>query len=229
MNRHVLDPEFAAFGVAAGAIITTTNIFTDLVAPRWIAPGLLTLFLLLLMTAEIFTCFLATPKPLRKSYEWEKHVGAKLLLISLVVVSAILDGIFLLVITYYPTGPAELPVWAEGFMPVMISTLIWLSTAEAGRAILHVAHGTDISNISPVVIWVIRQLRKVDMMRLPAGRQADERLIDRVTEEDITELLGKLKSREELEAPPPPLDTGVPPISANVPPVSDTPKKEDPT
>lgn len=221
MNRYVLDPEFAALGVVTGAVLTTTNIFTDIMAPRWLAPGILTIFLLLLMTAEIFTCFLATPKPLRQEYEWEKHVGAKLLLISLVIVSAILDGIFLLVITYYPTGPAALPVWAEGFMPVMISTLVWLSAAEAGRAIMHVAHGTDISNISPVVLWVIRQLRKVDMMRLPEGENARKRLLDNVTEDDITELLATLKSRSDLELPPAPLDSGPIPIASDAPPVLD--------
>lgn len=222
MNRHVLDPEYAAVGVFSAGVITSLDMFGAL--PRSLVPGVFIGLLLLLMTAEIATSYLSTPPPMRCDFDWEKRTGAKLLLIALVVISALLDGILFMAIVYLPGGFTRIPPWAEGLMPVTLSTVIWLSAAEAGRAILHVAQGTDVSNISPVVLWVIRQLRKVDAMRLPDGQMPDQRLMDHVTEDDITELLGKLQKRKDLEEPPPPLAHGEVPRAADVPPAI-TPQK----
>lgn len=220
MNRYIFDPVFALVGIFSSVILTSLDIFAG-IAPRWLVPGVFAICLLSLMTMEIITSYLSTSKLLRAHFDWEQHVGSKLLLIALVIVSAILDGMLLLVITYYPTGPQSFPPWAKGFMPVTISTLVWLGLAEAGRSIIHIAKGTDVSNISPVVLWVIRQLRKVDMMRLPTGESGQKRLLDNVTEDDITTLLKELKSRQNLEQPPPPLAKGSPPIASDMPPVTD--------
>lgn len=208
MIHYIVEPKIAAVGWGIGGMVAVAEIATPGNLGRWLAPGWLALILLLLMTIELVTCYYATAPHARPGYAWERHISSKLLLVMLVVVSLAIDSMILVALTYFPAPAAGFPAWASGFLPITLSTLVWLNTAEAVRSIGHIAQETGETNIPPVVLWVIRQIRKADLQRLPPGAVANKRMIDDMTEDDIAEFLQQMDKRRRLDPPPPPLGTG---------------------
>lgn len=167
--------------------------------------------LLMLMTGEILTCYYITPKIQRPDYAWEEHFETKLVIGTLAIVSLILDSIFIGLFYWLPVVDFEsVPLWGSGMLPITLSTLLWLNTAEAARVIRNVSKVRGgAASIPPVIIWVLHQLRKIDEARLPPGVHPNKRMLDNVTEDDIKFLLKRLEMAGELDPAPAPIEKAV--------------------
>jgi hypothetical protein len=222
MCSHIAEGKIMAVGWVTGSALALVNLLADAPWTRWIAPGWFGFTLLLLMTIEMLTCYFGASPAGRRTWPWEKHITSKMLLVALALVSLILDSLILVAVRYLPmfrAGEDAFPDWATGFLPITLSTLIWLNTAEAVRAVKNIAKTTGDDSIPPIILWVIRQLRKVDQARLPPGAKQDKRLMDNVTEEDIRTILKRLELQDALDPPPQPLGPADP---EDVPPVKET-------
>lgn len=181
---------------------------------RLLAPGWFMVILLSLMTLEILSKYWKGPEN-GQEFNWEDCVKRKFMLISLVLVAFLMD-MLMIVGTHWLNNVGlfsgiDMGPWFAGIMLITVGTQIWLIAAEASRIIDTVAHSEGEENIPPVILWVIRQLRKADRMKYAekhpeeAPRPLVRREYDDLTEDDVRDLLQKMKDRRDLDPPPDPL------------------------
>lgn len=191
-----------------------------------LAPGWFMVILLAFMTIEMVTKFWKSPKG-GGEFPWEENVKQKILLILLVIVGFLLDMVVIVLMRWIPeligietdwTGP-----WGKGYLIVTVGTQLWLATAEGSRIVDNIAHSAGEENIPPVILWVIRQLRRADHVRYAKssdgadGKLPPRRWYDDLTEEDVRVMLRQMDERRNLEPPPPPMDHGEGPTDTKLP------------
>jgi hypothetical protein len=167
-----------------------------------LTPGLLTVVLFVIMSAELGTCY---HRSVVKKDWWRKNITTKLMIFGLVVVAFVLDATLIIISSFIRNQNVtrgEFPIWGAGFLPITIITLVWLITAEALQTTHNIGKKAGFRYVAPVILWAVKQLRKADAMRVPEGMTMNKRMLDRVTQEDIELLLEKLDERDLLDPPP---------------------------
>lgn len=186
-----------------------------------LAPGWFIVILLAAMTVELWTHHTAVRGPNGTgTHDWAGCVQEKLLLLALVAVALLLDLMVILLMRAVPDEWAHIAgPWGAGVMVITISTQVWLIIAEAVRIVDHVAHRTGQENIPPVILWVIRQLRRADRVRWQQhtadGAPPPRRWYEDLTEEDVQRLLDTMEQRKTLDTPPEPLGDGPSPKTSH--------------
>jgi hypothetical protein len=215
--RHAFDLPTAGLGLMLGSAASAATAGDWL--GRWLVPGYFLGAMLVMSTMEMVTCYLSHPKADRRSFNWERSITGKLLLVSLVIVALLLDGML-----YFGSRfvPGEWQVIGQGTLPITISSITWFIIAEAARAVRNVARSEGEGAIPPAVLWFIRLVKRVDEKRFSdTGRPgtAPSRWTDGLTEAQVAEII----ERYRLEAP---VDPNAPPpvsVVAAVVPAVDTP------
>lgn len=162
---------------------------------RWLAPGIFAVILLVLMTLELVTAYGATTPPARAVYPWGQKITTKLLLLSLIVVAASLD-ISLHLLFGQTDNEWGFRLWADGLVPVTLSTLLWLNTAESLRVIQNVAKAAGEEAVPMPMMLVIRALRAWDQQRFGNGTP-NRRALDRMTEAEVARFTRDLAEAEQ--------------------------------
>lgn len=124
---------------------------------KWPIVGLLFLGLLGLMTIELCAGYATLPAAERRVFQWSTEIVGKILLVSLVAVSIILDGVILLTATVVDFS--YVPVMRSGWPFVTCTTLLWLIIAQFAAAVEHVRAAEGPESIPPTMGFVVRQIR----------------------------------------------------------------------
>lgn len=211
--QHVFDLPLAVLGIAVG---TSATVVSNQLG-HWLVPGYFLGALLLMSTLEILTCYFSNPKAQRRAFNWERVITGKFLLVSLVLVAMLLDGML-----YFGSRfvPGDWEVLGQGILPITISSLTWFLMAEAARTVRNVARSEGDSAIPPVVLWVVRQLRKVDEKRYGEQETPAHRWTDDLTVEQIEDLLKQRRQIDGAGAHPSLADVPIDPPPPPLPPLS---------
>lgn len=185
---------------AAGAVVGTVTAMGAIQFGQWVAPGFFLVALLALNTLEMLSAWWTTPRGDRGAFGWETRIVGKLLILALVAVSLLLDGMIYFGSTMLPHD--VLPLLQKGFLPITISSLVWLIVAEASHTVQNIRQSPRAASyIPPVVVWVLNRIRKEDAERYPGPLPRPRRRIDTLTEEDIRDML-----ENPGDGDPPPLE-----------------------
>lgn len=165
----------------------------------WLGTGNVLLFLvaLAMQTLEIVTEWGSKARRRHLPFDAKGNIGGKLMVLSLVLVAALLDRVFIFL------SPESIAASVATWMWVTKSTLVWIIIGEAVCIVRHIEKSEGETAIPPVVRWVIRQIRVMDQKRWPgpAGQKPPRRWYDDLTEEDIADLMKKMEERREKGEP----------------------------
>jgi hypothetical protein len=203
-KQHVLGAAAWAYSAAAVAVAEFT------MPGKWPLVGLLFIGLLLAMTIELWTGYATLPREERGVFQWSREVVGKILLISLVAVSLILDGVIYTSVAAFKFD--NLPVLGSGWPFVTCTSLLWLIVAQCAGAIEHVRTSEGPGSIPPTMDFMVgrvrsalRSMRRIDHARF---RQAhpDAELPSRWQDGLSEDQLARILSIVEESPDPPPAD-----------------------
>jgi hypothetical protein len=179
-------------------------------APNWLfGPGILVMILMVFMSVEIGTNYRRNPA-MGDDYPWTAKVASKVMLLSLVVVAFLLDLIVIVGMSHVPDGVSwDAGPWARGFPLVTVGAIVWLCVGEGAKIVDHVEKAEGPGAVPPVILWVLRFLRRADEARFRKvhddGRPVPKRWTDslsEMTEEDMAEFLKFMESRNAVREAP---------------------------
>jgi len=164
----------------------------------WIPAGVMLVALLLFMTGDLLTEYFGMAASERSVYLWEREITGKFLLLTLVVMSIVLDVVIYICARYLP---GEFLVLDRGFLFITITTELWLIAAEISRITRNIAHAEGTENIPPPlrmfakhVRRMLSTLRVVDQQRakeMDQPRKLNERWYDGELSEEEIQLLAE--------------------------------------
>jgi hypothetical protein len=123
---------------------------------KWPLVGLLFLGLLVAMTIELWSGYATLAPDERKVFQWHREIVGKILLLTLVAVSIILDGVIYAAVAAFAFE--NLPVLRSGWPFVTCSSLLWLLIAQCAGVIEHVRVAEGAAVIPPPMEFVLRQV-----------------------------------------------------------------------
>lgn len=203
-GRLLLGSAFASIVFAA----TTVTAGMSFIA--WRAVGLLFLALLVLMTVELFTSFYSHGD--KKKFPWNKAVARKVMIISLVVISLVLDMVVYQVVSYFPQ---EFMILDQGYLFVTMTTCIWLVAAEVTCFLKAVEEAGSEDVIPPTLHllskhlqWLLKSMKFIDRSRSGAmdGEPISDhpkRWYDEISDEEVERLAEFLQ--DQRRDPPEPV------------------------
>jgi hypothetical protein len=178
---------YTALGITAAEIA---------IPGKWPVVGLLFVGMLGMMSLELVIGYAAMPVGERKVFQWSHEIVGKILLVSLVAVSVVLDGLILL--TAEAIDFSYLPVLRSGWPFVTCTTLLWLILAQIAGVIEHVRTSEGSENIPPTIEFMVRQvkwgldrLRRVDSVRYQQthpGEEPPARWPDNLSDEQLARI-----------------------------------------
>jgi hypothetical protein len=186
--------------VSTGAFAAMVALLGQHWVTRLAAPGWFMLILLGLMTVELYTRYRRAPEG-GGTYPWERQIAGKIMLVAMVVTAFLLDLLVIGGMYWGSLSQPEIGPWGKGLFIITTSTQIWLCAAESFRIVDHIAHHTGEENIPPMVLWVIRQLRRTDKIRFQQQKgdaaPPPRRWYDDMSEDDVKELLRYFNKRDD--------------------------------
>jgi len=147
------------------------------------------LLTILTMTWELITCWWATPHRTRGEFDWARVIGGKLIVLSLIVPAMALDWLVIF-------GAEHIRGFASPlapYMPVTVTSLVWIIVAQALQGIQNVRHAEGDENVPRILIWALHQIRKRDERRYPFEGVPMRRWWDDLTEEQVEAILSERK------------------------------------
>lgn len=195
--------------LAAAAIVSVAvNVTPEL---AWYLAGALFVLVLVMMTADILTGWLAAPD--RAAVDLKAEAVGKFLLILLVPVSLLTDVAIYVLASLLPR---DFAILSSGFLFVTITTTAWLFAAELAEVVKNISTHQGRERVPPTLGWlagmimaVVKSFQKVDRARwreshhdgsLPPGRWMDEWL-NKYTEQEMAELIEKVMAMKQEEVP----------------------------
>lgn len=217
--------------VASAAMAATTAV-TGLGFIAWRATGILLAALLVLMSVALFTDFYTHED--KRHYPWNKAIARKVLVVTVIVVSLVLDLVVYQAAQYFPQ---DFMLMDSGYLFLTMTTLIWLIAAEL-TCIIHVIEDAGEEDSIPPTLhllarhlkWVLRSMKFVDRSRSGGEEDKDieypKRWYDDISDEQI-EQLAKFLQGQQVEPPPSAQPaTPTPPEERPLYPLNKDPKEE---
>jgi hypothetical protein len=131
------------------------------------------------MTIELWSGYATLAPGERKVFQWHREIVGKILLLTLVAVSIILDGVIYASVAAFDFQ--NLPVLRSGWPFVTCTSLLWLLIAQCAGVIEHVRTAEGPGSIPPPMEFVIRQvetairkMRRVDRARYQQTHPGEE-------------------------------------------------------
>jgi hypothetical protein len=189
----------------------------------WIPAGSLLVLSLLFMTGDIVTKFLSCEPEGRRIFQWEHEFVGKLLLVSLIVMSFLLDAVVYFLANFFPHN---FPFLNKGYLFITIATEVWLIMGEVVKITTNIKTRAGAESIPPPVEafvrmmrWALSGVRKVDERRQSlwvtsrdgTATVVPKRWYDDMTEEDVHAFMDFMEARRKNPEPPPPHFHGDPP------------------
>lgn len=180
---------------------------------KWPLVGMLFLGMLVAMSIELGAGYATLPRAERKLFQWNTEIVGKLLLISLVAVSLILDGVIFASVAAFDFK--NLPILGSGWPFVTCTSLLWLMVAQCAKVVEHVRTSEGPGMIPPPMEFVMRQveaalrrMRGIDRARYQQTHPGEEppgRWQDNLSPGQLARILAIME--EDVEAKPEPQPT----------------------